>query len=193
MSDSLQPHGLQHTSLPCPSPTPGAYSNSCPLRQWCHPTISSSVVPFSSCLQSFPALGSFPMSRFFTSRGQSIGVSASAFVLPMNIQDWFPLGLTDLISLQSKGFSRFFSNTTVQKHPFLGAQLSFLINQIIKVREIRDSNDSSIETQSIWTWGRGQLHRYERNLEWLKSHSFLLSFGLKFWLSQYPCLLEQVI
>ena len=193
MSDSLRPHGLQHSRLPCPAPTPGAYSNSCPLRQWCHATISSSVICFSSHLQSFPAAGSFPMSWFFTSGDQSIGVSASASVLPMNIQDWFPLGLTGLISLQSKGLSRVFSNTTVQKHQFLGAQLSFLINQIIKVREIRDSNDSSIETQSIWTWGRGQLHRYERNLEWLKSHSFLLSFGLKFWLSQYPCLLEQVI
>ena len=92
VSDSLRPHGLQHTRLPCPSPTPAAYSNSCPLSQWCHPTISSSVVPFSTCLQSFPASGSFPMSQFFTSGGQSIGVSALASVLPMNIQDWFPLG-----------------------------------------------------------------------------------------------------
>ena len=97
---------------------PGAYSNSCPSSQWCHPTISSSVVPFSSHLQSFPASGSFPMSQFFTSSGQSIGVSASASVLPMNIQDWFPLGWTGWISLQSKGLSRVFSNTTVQKHQF---------------------------------------------------------------------------
>ena len=104
-SDSLWPHGLQHTRLPCPSPTPGGYSNSCPLSQWCHPTISSSVVPF-SCLQSFPASGSFPMSRFIASGGQSIGVSASASVLPMNIQDWFPLGLTGLISLQGSPFPR---------------------------------------------------------------------------------------
>ena len=124
LSDSLQPHGLQHSRLPCPSPTPGAYSNSCPLRQGCHPTISSSVIPFSSRLQSFPASGSFPMSRFLASGGQSIGVSASASVLPMNIPDWLPLELTGWISLQSKGLSRVFSNTTVQKHQFFSAQLS---------------------------------------------------------------------
>ena len=118
MFDSLPPHGPQHISRPCPSPTPGVYSNSCPLSRWCHPTISSSVVPFSSCLQSFPASGSFPMSQFFTSGGQSIGVSASASVLPMNIQDWLPLGWTNWIFLQSKGLSRVFSNTTVQKHQF---------------------------------------------------------------------------
>ena len=94
VSDPLRPHGLQHARLPCPSPTPGACSNSCELNQWWHPTISSSVIPFSSCLQSFPASGAFPMSQFFTSGGQSIGVSASASVLPMNNQDWFPLGLT---------------------------------------------------------------------------------------------------
>ena len=117
-------HGLQHARLPCPSPTPRACSNSCPSSWWCYPTISSSVFPFSSHLQSFPASGSFPMSQFFASGGQSIGVSASASVLPMNIQDWFPLGLTGLISLQSKGLSRVFSNTTVQKHQFFGAQLS---------------------------------------------------------------------
>ena len=103
VSDSLRLHGLQYTRPPCPSPTPGAYSNSGPLSQWCHPTISSSVIPFSSRLQSFPVSGSFPMSQFFTSGGQSIGVSASASVLPMNSQDWFPLGLTGLISLESKG------------------------------------------------------------------------------------------
>jgi len=125
MSDSLQPHGLQHARLPCPSPTPRAYSNSCSSSQWCHPTILSSVVSFSSCLQSFPASGSFPVSQFFTSGGQSIGVSASASVPPMNIQDWFPLEWTGGISLQSKGLSRVFSNTTVQKHPFFGAQLFF--------------------------------------------------------------------
>jgi len=116
MSDSLWPYGLQHSGLPYPSPTPGAYSNSCPLSWWCHPTISSSVIPFSSCLQSFPASGSFPMSWFFASGGQSIEVSASASVLPINIQDWFLLGWSGLISLQSKGLSRVFSNTTVQKH-----------------------------------------------------------------------------
>ena len=114
MSDSLQPHGLQHARLHCPSPTPRAYSNSCPSSQWCHPTISSSIVLFSSCLQSFPASGSFPMSQFFESSSQSIGASASASVLPMNNQDWFPLGWTGWISLQSKGLSRVFSNTTVQ-------------------------------------------------------------------------------
>ena len=124
MSNSLLPHGLQHARLPCPSPTPGVYSNSCPSRRWCHPTISSSVIPFSSCLQSFPASGSFQMTQFFTSGGQSIGTSASASVLPMNIQDWFPLGWTGWISLQSKGLSRVFSNTTLQKHQFFGTQLS---------------------------------------------------------------------
>ena len=121
VSDSLWPHGLQHTKLPCPSPTPGACSNSCPLSQWCHPTISSSVIPFSSCLQSFPASGSFQMSQLFTSGGQRTGVSASTSVLPMNTQDWSPLGWTSWISLESKGLSRVFSNTTVQKHQFFGA------------------------------------------------------------------------
>ena len=130
MSDSLQPHGLQHARLPCLTPTPGAYSNSCPLSQWCHPTISSSVIPF-SCLQSFPASGSFLVSQFFASGGQSTGVSASASVLPMNIQDWFPLELTGWISLLSKGLSRVFSNTTVQKHQFFGAQLSLWPNSHI--------------------------------------------------------------
>ena len=117
-------HGLQHARLPCPSPTPWVYSNSCPLSQWCHPTISSSVVPFSSCLQSFPASESFQMSRLFASGGQSIGVSASTSVLPMNIQDWSPLEWTGWISLQSKGLSRVFSNTRVQKRQFFGTQLS---------------------------------------------------------------------
>ena len=124
MSDSLRPHGLQHARLPCPSSTPRAYSKSCPLSRWCHPTISSSVVPFSSCLQSFPASGSFQMSHLFTSGGQSIGDSASASVLPMNIQDWFPLGWPSWNSLQCKGLSRVFSNTTVQKHQFFGVQPS---------------------------------------------------------------------
>ena len=122
LTNSLWPHGLQHTRLPCPSRTPGACSSSCPLSWWCHPTISSSVIPFSSCLQSFT--GSFPMSQFLTSGGQSVGVSASASVLPINIQDWFPLGLTCWIFLLSKGLSRVFSNTTVQKHQFFSTQLS---------------------------------------------------------------------
>ena len=116
VSDSLRPHRLQHARPPCPLPNPGVYSNSCSSSRGCHPTISSSVVPLSSWLQSFPASGSFPVSQFFTSGGQSIGVSASVSVLPMNIQDWFPLGWTDWIFLQSKGLSRVFSNTTVQKH-----------------------------------------------------------------------------
>ena len=118
MSDSLRPHGLQHARLPCPSPAPRACSNSYPPSRWCHPTISSSVVPFSSCLQTFPASGSFPMSQFFTSGGQTIGVSASASVLPMNSQDWFPLGVIGLISLLSQRLSRVFSNTKVQKHRY---------------------------------------------------------------------------
>ena len=124
VSSSLPPHGLQHARLPCPSPTPGVYSNSFPLSQWCHPTISSSVVPFSSCLQSFPISGSFPMSPFFTSGGQIIEASASVSVLLVNIQGWFPLGVTGWISLQSKGLSRVFSNTTVQKCQFFDAQRS---------------------------------------------------------------------
>ena len=118
MSDSLWPHWLQLVRLRCPSPTPRACSNSCLLSWRYHPTISSSVIPFSSCLQSFPSSGSFPRSQFFAAGSQSIGVSASASVLLMNIQDWFPLGFTDWLSLQSKGLSRVFSNTTVQKHQF---------------------------------------------------------------------------
>ena len=123
--DSLWPYGLQHARLPHPSPTPGACSNSCPSSRWSHSTISSFVIPFSSCFQSFPASGSFPKCQFFTSGGQSIGASTSASVLPKNIQDWFSLGLTGLISWQSKGLSRVFSNTTIQKHQFFSAQPSF--------------------------------------------------------------------
>ena len=124
MYNSLQSHRLQHARPPCPSPTPRVYSNSCPLSQWCNLTISSSVVPFSSCLRSFPASRSFPMSQFFSSGGQSFGVSVSTSVLPMNTQDWSPLGWTGWISLQSKGLSRVFSNTTVQKHQFVVTQVS---------------------------------------------------------------------
>ena len=122
VSDSLRPHESQHAKPPCPSQTPGVYSNSCPLSRWCHPAISSSA--FSSCPQSLPASGSFPMSQLFTWGGQSIGVSASPSVRPMNTQDWSPLGWTGWISLQSKGLSRVFSNTIVQKHQFFGVQLS---------------------------------------------------------------------
>ena len=124
VSDSLQLHELQHPRPPCPSPTPGVHSNSCPSSQWCHPAISSSVVTFSSCPQSLPASVSFPMSQLFAWGGQSIGVSASASVLPVNTQDWSPLGWTGWISLQSKGLSRVFFNTTVQKHQFFSAQPS---------------------------------------------------------------------
>ena len=123
VSNSLRPHESQHTRPPCPSPTPGVYPNPCPLSLWCHPTISSSFIPFSSCPPSFPVLGSFPMSQLFTWGGQSIGVSASTSVLPMNTQDWSSLGWTGWISLQSEGLSRVFSNTTVQKHQFFSAQL----------------------------------------------------------------------
>ena len=131
MSDSLRPHEPQHARPPCPSPAPGVHTNPCPLSQWCHPTISSSVIPFSSCPQSLPASGSFQMSQLFASGGQSIGVSVSTSVLPMNTQDSSPLGWTGWISLQSKGLSRVFSNTTVQKHQFFGTQLSSQSNSHI--------------------------------------------------------------
>ena len=124
LSGSLWPHGLQHDKPSFPSPIPGVYSHSCPLSWWCHPAVSFSVIPFSSCPASFPTSGSFQMSQLFTSGDQSIGVSASASVLPMNIQDWIPLGWTSWICLQSKGLSRVFSNTTVQKLQFFGTQLS---------------------------------------------------------------------
>ena len=131
MLDSLWPHESQHTRPPCPSPTPGVHPNSCPSSWWCHPTISSSVIPFSSCPQSFPPSGSFPVIQLFTSSVQSIGASTSASVLPMNIQGSFPLRFTSLISLLSKGLSRVFSSTTVWKHWFFGAQLSLWSNSHI--------------------------------------------------------------
>ena len=131
VSDSLRPHELQHPRPPCPLPTPGVHPNSCPLSQWCHPAISSSVVPFSSCSQSLPASESFPVSQLFSWGGQSIGVSALASVLPKNTQDWSPLGWTGWISLQSKGLSKVFSNTTVQMHQFFSAQLSSQSNSHI--------------------------------------------------------------
>ena len=147
VSNSLRLHESQHTRPPCPSQTPGVYSNSCPSSWWCHPAISSSVVPFSSCPQSFPASGSFPTSQLFAWGGQSIGVSASASVLPMNIQDWSPLGWTGWISLQSKGLSRVFSNTTVQKHQFFGAQLSsqpFSLEDIKKKKKKKGGDLASV-------------------------------------------------
>ena len=131
VSDSLRPHGLQHARPPCSSPTPRVYSNSCPLSWWCHPTISSSLIPFSSRLPSFQASVSFPVSQFFALDGRSIAVSASASVLPINIQDWFPLVWTGWISLLSKGLSKVFSNTTVQKNPFFIPQLSLEFNSHI--------------------------------------------------------------
>ena len=131
VSDSLWPHESQHARLPCPSPIPGVYSNSCPSSWWCHPAISSSVVHFSSCPQSLPVSGSFPMSQLFAWGGQSIGVSALASVLPMKTQDWPPLEQTGWMSLQSKGLSRIFSSTTVQKHQFFGDQLSSQSNSHI--------------------------------------------------------------
>ena len=131
LSNSLQFHESQHARPPCPSPTPWVHLNPCPLSQWCHPVISPSVIPFSSCPQCLPASGSFQMSQLFSWGGQNTGVSASASVLPMNTQDWSPLGWTGWISLQSKGLSRIFSNTTIQKHQFFGAQLSSQSNSHI--------------------------------------------------------------
>ena len=146
MSNSLRPHGLQHARPPCPSPTPRVYSNSCPLSWWCHPTISFCVIPFSSHLQSFPASGSFPMSWFFASGDQSIGASASASVLPMNIQDWSPLGWTGWISLLSKGLSRVFSSTTVQKHQFFCTQPSLWLNSSHQYRTTEKIITLTIQT-----------------------------------------------
>ena len=133
VSDFLQPHEPQHTRHPCPSPTPGVHPNPCPLCQWCHPTIPSSVIPFSSCPQSLPASGSFQMCQFFASGAHSIGVSASASVFPKKTQGWSPSEWTVWISLQSKGLSRVFSNTTVQKHQFFGAQPSSQSNSHIHI------------------------------------------------------------
>ena len=146
--DSLRPHELQHARPPCPSPTPGVYSNSCPSSRWCHPAISSFVVPFSSCPQSLPASKSFPMSQFFAWGGQSTGVSASASVLPMNTQDWSPSGWTGWISFQSKGLSRVFSNTTVQKHQFFGTQL-FHSPTLISIHD-QLKNHSLDQTDLCW-------------------------------------------
>ena len=147
MSNSLQPHGLQHARLPCPSLSPGECSNSCPLSWWCHPTISSSVIPFSSCLQSFPASRSFPMSWLFASGGQSIGATASASVLPMDIQDWFPLGWTGVISLWSKGLSRVFSSTTVQRHQFFSTSTIIEGTKLGKYPTVSQGRMNEADTQ----------------------------------------------
>ena len=157
VSDSLWPSGLQHARPPCPSPTPGACSNSCPFNGDAIQPISSSGVPFSSCLQHFPASGSFPMSQFFASSGQNIGVSASASVFPMNIQDWFPLGLTGWISLQSRGLSRVFSNNTVQKHQFFSAPLTLW--SISHIHHMHLTN-SIIPTQPHF-WGHDDYLSFE--------------------------------
>ena len=149
MSSSLWTHGLQHTRLPCPPLSPGVSLNSCPLSRWCYLTISSSAACFSFCLWSFPASGAFPVGQFFASGGRSIGASASASVLPMNIQDWLPLGLTRWISLQSKGHSRVFSNTTVQKHQFFSAQPSLWFSS----QHPHIANGKTIAL-TIWTFVR---------------------------------------
>ena len=146
MCDSLWPYGLQHTRPPCPSPSPGDCSNPCPLSRWCHPTISSSVVPFSSCLQSFSASTSFSVSQFFPSGGQSTGVSASASVFPVNIQDWFPLGWTGWISLKSKGLSRVFSNTSVKKHQYILNLKDFSVAEMVK-------NLPEMQETRVWSLG----------------------------------------
>ena len=162
VSDSLWPNGLPHARPSCPSPAPRVYSNSCPLSRHCHPTISSSVIPFSPCLQSFPASGSFLMSQLFASGGQSIGASASTSVLPVNTQDWSSLGWTGWISLQSKGSSRVFSNTTVQKHQFFGAQLSSWSNTLGSgnIKSINHLRDQKPRT----SWKRGRFFKLASNL-----------------------------
>ena len=163
MSDSLQPHGLQHTRLPCPSPSPGACSNSCPLSQWCHPTILSSVIPFSSCLQSIPASESFPVSQLLASAGQNIGASASASVPSMNIQDRFHLGWTGWISLESKGLSRVFSNT-------IWGQAKGIQKLIKKI--IWDGNGNTLQYSCLgnfmdrWAW-QSTVHRVAKSQMWL--------------------------
>ena len=185
MSDSLQPHELQHTRPPCPSPTPRVHPNPCPLSQWCHPAISSSVIPFSSFPQSLPESGSFPMSQLFTRGGQSIGVSASTSILPMNTQDWFPLGWTGWISFLSKGLSRVFSNTTVQKQAGRRAKnlhilCSWLQRQNlhfylcrevwhgIRVLELEGTSrlsTSILQMRKLWAWaGRWLIQGHRSNL-----------------------------
>ena len=195
MSSFLRPHEPQHARLPCLSPTPRVYSNPCPLSQWCHPTISSPVIPFSSCLQSFPASGSLQMSQLFASGGQSIGISASTSVLPMNTQDWFPLGWTGWTSLQSKGLSRVFSNTTIQKLA-LWVSKSFSLETFH--RGIAEWSRAEGITRCLWfsccsPWGRKESDVPER-LNWTedtddslrgerygsRSRKFLLCFPSNF-------------
>ena len=170
VSDSLRPHEPQHSRPPCPLPTPKVHANPCPLSGWCHPAISSSVAPFSSCPQSFPASGSFQMSQLSTSGGQSIGVSASTSVPPMNTQDW-SLGLTGLISLQSKGLSSVFSNSIVQKHQFFGAQLSLWSNSHIHItgKTLAVTRWAYISIRVQITFGREQMIWWGKGSKWLCS------------------------
>ena len=179
VSDSLWPHGLQHTRLPCPSLSPRVCSNSYSSSRWCHPAILSSVVPISSCLQSFPLSGSFPMSQLFISSGQNIGASASASVIPVNIQGWFPLGLTDLIFLLSKGPSRVFSSTTVQKHQFMSTQSSLWSNSHICMWLLK-----KIMALTIWTWLLSAKVRAEidhRRLLWNSRQNTVVDLGSSHW------------
>ena len=164
MSNSLRPHESQHTRPPCPSPTPGVHSDSCPSSPWCHPAISSSVVPFSSCPQSLPASDSFPMSQLFAWSGQSTGVSALASVLPKNTQDWCPSEWTGWISLQSKGLSRVFFNSTVQKHQFFGTQLSFTVQLSHLYMTTGETIALTIDKTIFCTLSLKRLTIYLRNL-----------------------------
>ena len=189
MSDSFQPHESQHARPPCPSPTPRVHPNSCPSSQWCHSAISSSVVPFSSCPQSLPASRSFPMSQLFAWGGQSIGVSALASVLPKNTQDWFPLEWTGWISLQSKGLSRVFSNTTVQKHQFFGTQLSWQSNShihtwllkslLMKVKEESEKVGLKLNIQKMKIMASGPITSWERDGETVETVSDFIFGGSK--------------
>ena len=185
MSNPLRSHGLQHTSLPCPSLSSGVCSKSCPLSRWCHPTISSSVTPFSSCPQSFPASGSFPMNQLFPSGGQSTGASASTSVLPINIQGWFPLGWTGWISLPFKGLSRVFSSTTVWKHHFLGSQPSLWSNFHICtwlqiwlwgwkiIKEMDKPDHLTCHLKSLYSDQEGIVITGHRTMDWFKTRKGL--------------------
>ena len=173
MSDPLWTHGLQHVRLPCPSLSPGLHSNSCLLSQWCHQTISSSVTPFCCCPQSFPASGSFPVSRLFPSDGQSIGVSASASALAMNIQGWFPLGLTGLISLLSKGLSGVFSSTTVRQHHFFSIQPSIWSNSHMHAWLLEKPHPKSLNKPREWTTRENVHHLVGLFSQWADNRRFV--------------------
>ena len=193
MLDSLQPHGLQHIRLPFPLLSPEACSNSCPLSQWCHPTISSSIAPFSSCLLSFSAPGSFLTSRLFASGGQSIGASPSAPVLPMNIQDWFPLGLTGLISSLSKGFSRVFSSITVWKNQFFSAQpsLSIFTPKLSLVLRAQWKTKST-RKETSWRENPASLFHFVKQGWWEPSNFVHLSASANFSFSHFTSAISHV-